>query len=77
MRRGEKKAIQLKSKQNFICRWQDHLYRKVNEIYKKKSLELISEFDKVAGYEISTRKIYCIAIYMSDFFAFLAQFSCL
>lgn len=51
----ELKGTQMRNKTVPICRWHDHLHRKSQKIYKKRSCR-IGEFSKVTGYKINIQK---------------------
>ena len=72
MRQERKNGIQLERKHDIICRWHDHPYRKANEIYKKATR--IKKWVLQGGrIQDQHTKIYCISIYLSNFFASLGQ----
>ena len=55
-RRRNKRHLNLKRRTKIIiiCRWHDTLYREAK--YPTKKLELINEFNKVAGYKMNIQK---------------------
>ena len=53
----ETKSTQIgRGKTVFICKWHDTIHRKFYKDSTQKLLELINEFNKVAGYHINLQK---------------------